>query len=105
MYGVAEIGGRAGIVTSTNGGLYVPPLLRVGVVGAGVFGSYHAAKLADRDLVADSNIVFAGVYDTDAERAQELAQKYQSLLQLSYVPSGDGCGGDRRAGKRPFYTL
>jgi predicted dehydrogenase len=84
LYGVAEIGGRAGIVTSTNGGLYVPPLLRVGVAGAGVFGSYHAAKLADRDLVADSNIVFAGVYDTDAERAQALAQKFNTKTYQSY---------------------
>ncbi len=84
MYGVAEIGGRAGIVTSTNGGLCVPPSLRMGVAGAGVFGSYHAAKLADRDLVDDSNILFAGVYDIDAERAQVLAQKFNTKTYQSY---------------------
>jgi predicted dehydrogenase len=62
----------------------VPSLLRTGVVGAGVFGSYHAAKLADCGLVADSNIVFAGVYDTDAECAQALAQKYNTKAYHSY---------------------
>ncbi len=43
----------------------------MGVVGAGVFGSYHAAKLADRN-----DIEFAGVYDTDAARAETLAEKH-----------------------------
>jgi predicted dehydrogenase len=59
-------------------------LLKMGVVGAGVFGSYHAAKLADRDLVDDKDVVFAGVYDTDAECAQALAQKYNTKAYQTY---------------------
>ncbi len=84
MYGVAEIGWGAGVFASSNGGLCVPPSLRMGVVGAGVFGSYHAAKLADSDLVDDRNVVFAGVYDTDATRALALAQKYNTKAYKTY---------------------
>ncbi len=56
----------------------------MGVAGAGVFGSYHAAKLADRDLVDGRNIVFSGIYDTDAERAHALARKYNAKAYQTY---------------------
>jgi predicted dehydrogenase len=42
--------------------------LRVGLIGAGHFGRFHALKLA-----AASRAVLAGVYDPDAERAQAVA--------------------------------
>ncbi len=45
--------------------------LRVGVVGAGVFGGYHAAKAAGSDLAA-----LAGVADLRLERARALAEKF-----------------------------
>ncbi len=63
----------------------MPPSLRVGVAGAGVFGSYHAAKLVDRDLVERGNIIFAGVYDTDEARAQALAHKHNTKTYQSYL--------------------
>lgn len=45
--------------------------LRVGLVGAGVFGGYHANKLSK-----NSRVVFSGVFDPDIERAQTLAKKH-----------------------------
>ncbi len=45
--------------------------LRVGVAGAGVFGSYHAAKI---DALAD--VELAGLFDTDRDRAAALASKF-----------------------------
>ncbi|MCG8443170.1 MAG: Gfo/Idh/MocA family oxidoreductase [Caulobacterales bacterium] len=42
--------------------------LRAGVVGAGVFGGYHAAKYAQ-----DPRVEFVGVHDRHEERAAELA--------------------------------
>lgn len=45
--------------------------LSVGLVGAGVFGGYHAGKIAGSDRAA-----FAGVFDPDARRASELAEKH-----------------------------
>jgi|GEM_PF-117786 len=71
--------GEAAVLKSANGGLCVPPSLRMGVAGAGVFGSYHAAKLAERD-----DVEFAGVYDTDAERAQTLAEKHHAKAYRTY---------------------
>ncbi len=44
--------------------------LKTGVVGAGVFGAYHAAKHAASDR-AD----FVGVFDTDPARADSLADR------------------------------
>lgn len=46
-------------------------LLRIGVFGAGVFGGYHAGKCA-----AHTRLDFAGVYDPDLNRAQDLADKH-----------------------------
>ena len=44
------------------------PDLKAGVVGAGVFASFHALKYKELSQVA-----LAGVYDPDAERARQLA--------------------------------
>jgi predicted dehydrogenase len=44
---------------------------RVGVIGAGVFGGYHAGKYAGLD-----GVDFVGVYDTHPERAEALASKH-----------------------------
>ena len=44
--------------------------LRAGVVGAGVFASFHARKYAAMD-----EVVLAGVYDPDAVQAQALASE------------------------------
>lgn len=45
--------------------------VKVGLVGAGVFGGYHANKLAVLDRVD-----FVGVFDPDISRASELAKKH-----------------------------
>lgn len=44
---------------------------RVGVIGAGVFGGYHAGKYAGM-----ADVDFVGVYDTHPERAEALAGKH-----------------------------
>lgn len=46
-------------------------VLKAGVIGAGVFGGYHAGKYA-----ALPDVDFVGVYDTHAERAEALAGKH-----------------------------
>lgn len=46
-------------------------VLRVGVVGAGVFGGYHAAKYA-----AMPDVALAGVFDPHPERAAALASAH-----------------------------
>jgi len=46
-------------------------VLRAGVVGAGVFGGYHAGQYA---RLAD--VTLTGVYDPDAARAEALAAKH-----------------------------
>jgi predicted dehydrogenase len=45
--------------------------LRAGVLGAGAFGRIHARKYAE-----DARVQFAGVYDPDDERAQQLADTH-----------------------------
>ena len=45
--------------------------IRIGVAGAGVFGSYHAAKFASR-----SDAALVGVFDVDGQRAALLAAKH-----------------------------
>lgn len=45
--------------------------IRAGVVGAGVFGGFHAGKYA-----ADPSVAFQGVFDPDPARAQALAEKH-----------------------------
>ncbi len=46
-------------------------VIKIGVVGAGVFGSYHAAKYAARDDAA-----LTAVFDLDGENAVALAAKH-----------------------------
>jgi len=46
-------------------------IIKVGLVGAGVFAGYHANKLAEHP-----NVQFVGVYDPDNERALALAEKH-----------------------------
>ena len=46
-------------------------VLRAGVVGAGVFGGYHASKYAAHDRTE-----LVGVYDPDQDRAQAHADKH-----------------------------
>ncbi len=56
--------------------------LKTGVVGAGVFGAFHAGKHA-----ASSRALLSGIWDIDAERAEALADRcgasrFSSLEQL-----------------------
>lgn len=46
-------------------------MIRAGVVGAGVFGGFHAGK-----YVANERAELVGVYDPDADRARELAARH-----------------------------
>ncbi len=60
--------------------------LKIAVIGAGVFGGYHANKCA-----ANPNVDFVGIYDPDIERAEIHADKhgakafddFQSMLAQS----------------------
>ena len=45
--------------------------LRAGVVGAGVFGGYHARKYAELE-----GVTLTAIFDPDLSRAQALAAKY-----------------------------
>ena len=45
--------------------------LKTGLIGAGVFGGYHAGKIAGSDQTS-----FLGVFDPDAERCAALATKH-----------------------------
>ena len=45
--------------------------LKTGLIGAGVFGGYHAGKVAGSDLTD-----FLGVFDPDAGRCAALAEKH-----------------------------
>lgn len=45
--------------------------LKIGVVGAGVFGGYHSAKCA-----ANSRIDFMGIYDPNISNARRVARKH-----------------------------
>lgn len=53
--------------------------LKLGVAGAGVFGSYHAAKI---DALTDADL--AGVFDVDRARAGALADKYSAPVFDDY---------------------
>lgn len=46
--------------------------LKTGLIGAGVFGGYHAGKIAASDKTK-----FVGVFDPDVARCAELASKHQ----------------------------
>lgn len=52
--------------------------LKVGLIGAGVFGGYHAGKIA-----GSRRTVFAGVYDRHSSRAEPLAEQHST----TYWPS------------------
>ena len=52
----------------TGGGVVDVVTLRAGVIGAGVFGGYHANKLAN-----NTSCSLAAIYDPDAERSEKLA--------------------------------
>ncbi len=54
--------------------------LRLGVAGAGVFGSYHAAKIDDLD-----GAVLAGVFDRHKDRAERLAVRHGSVAFDDYA--------------------
>ncbi len=45
--------------------------IKIGVVGAGVFGGYHALKCHD-----NPNVNFVGIYDHNVSNAAMIAQKY-----------------------------
>ena len=47
--------------------------LRIGVIGAGVFGNYHAAKCA-----AHPRLDFVGIFDPDHERVRLAATKHKT---------------------------
>ena len=53
--------------------------VRVGVVGAGVFGGYHAAKIAGHDSAELTTI-----YDIDRRRASELAKRHAATAANSF---------------------
>ena len=55
------------------------PPLRIGVIGAGVFGNYHASKCA-----AHPRHEFIGMFDTDPERVREAAKKHQTRAFDNY---------------------
>lgn len=46
--------------------------LKTGLIGAGVFGGYHAGKIAGSDLTE-----FVGVFDPDQSRCAAMADKFQ----------------------------
>ena len=47
------------------------PALKAGLVGAGVFGGYHAGKIAESEHAR-----FVGVFDPDQDRSASLADKH-----------------------------
>ncbi|MEM8936027.1 MAG: Gfo/Idh/MocA family oxidoreductase [Pseudomonadota bacterium] len=53
--------------------------VRIGVAGAGVFGSHHAAKYA-----AHPGAALIGVFDPDRDRATELAARHAATAYSAY---------------------
>lgn len=49
--------------------------LGVGLIGAGVFGGYHAGKIANA-----AEVVFTGVFDADIARASQLADMHSTKV-------------------------
>lgn len=62
--------------------------VKIGVVGAGVFGSFHAAKFAAQD-----NAILAGIFDIDAERAAALADQFGSRAYARFGSLLDNVDG------------
>ena len=54
--------------------------LRVGLAGAGVFGGFHAGKIASAP-----DVTFAGVFDPNEERAAALAQKHNTSVATDFA--------------------
>lgn len=52
-------------------------LLKTSLIGAGVFGGYHAGKIA-----ASEHTEFTGIHDADFARAQALAEKHKTEAML-----------------------
>ena len=52
--------------------------LGVGLIGAGVFGGYHAGKIA-----ASERTSFSGIFDLDTDRAQQLAEAHATTSMAS----------------------
>ena len=53
--------------------------IKIGVVGAGVFGGYHALKCYD-----NPNIEFVGIYDHNVKNAVTIAKQYDALNYNAY---------------------
>ena len=66
---VFTAGGRENTPQRTNRSLMAPPL-RIGLIGAGHFGRFHALKIA-----ASRRAVLAAIHDPDAARAAAVAQE------------------------------
>jgi len=60
--------------------------LSIGLVGAGVFGGYHAGKCASHE-----RIDFVGIYDPDNERARSLAKTHDTKAWRRYVDMLKSC--------------
>jgi predicted dehydrogenase len=54
--------------------------LKVGVVGVGYFGQFHAEKYAKME-----GVELVGVVDVDASRAREIAKRYRTQAFLKYT--------------------
>jgi predicted dehydrogenase len=61
-------------------------LLRAGVVGAGVFGTFHARKYASLP-----DVQLAAVFDPDGARAQALARELDSHAYIEFEPFLAAC--------------
>lgn len=55
-------------------------LIRFGVIGAGIFGNYHASKCAK-----NPKIDFIGIFDIDKARAQNVADKHSVKAFSTYA--------------------
>ena len=60
--------------------------LTAGVIGAGVFGGYHARKYASAP-----DVRLAGVYDTHPERAAALGERFGARAFASAAELADAC--------------
>lgn len=60
--------------------------LRAGVVGAGVFGTFHARKYASMP-----DVRLAAVFDPDGARAEALARELNSHAFIEYAPFIHAC--------------
>jgi predicted dehydrogenase len=63
-------------------------VMRGGVIGAGVFGGYHARQYAQAEGAR-----LAAVFDPDLERAREVAARHEAAA-FDASRDGDGCSGD-----------